>query len=65
MFIQWPNTVVANGYNSICFNKWKMVFVPAKDIIQNLNDKRNMLKLINKSFTERTSRRSNEGRIGR
>lgn len=62
MFIEWPNTAVVNCYNSICFNKWKMVFVSAKEIIQILNDKANMLKLINKSFTEKTSTRSNEGR---
>ena len=48
MFIQWPDTVVINGYNSIQFNKWKMVFVPAKDVIdQNMNDETNITKLIN------------------
>ena len=47
MFIQWPDTVVINGYNSIQFNKLKIVFVPTKDLIdQNMNDETNITKLI-------------------
>ena len=44
MFIQWPDTIVINGYNSIQFNKWKMVFVPAIDV---MNDETNITNLIN------------------